>query len=148
MGWNKDYVQQEQGQQVKWWPGNAQERESLGALLSELATQSASLVRDEVALARQEVTEKMKVFQSAVVVITIGAVLGLVALLILCAAAVLALAQYFAPWQAALIVGGVFAVIAGITAAVGFGKLKQTSLKPEQTIETLEENKEWLKEIT
>ncbi|HMV86890.1 MAG TPA: phage holin family protein [Blastocatellia bacterium] len=148
MAWNKDYAQQEQGQQMSWWPGNAQERESLGALLSELATQSASLVRDEVALARQEVAEKMKVFQSAVVVIAIGAVLGLVALLILCAAAVLALAQYIEPWQAALIVGGVFVVIAGITAVVGFGKLKQTSLKPEQTIETLEENKEWLKEIT
>jgi hypothetical protein len=28
------------------------------------------------------------------------------------------------------------------------GRLKQTSLKPEQTIETLEEDKEWLKEMT
>ena len=148
MAWNKDYVQQEPGGRVDWWPQNAQERESLGTLLGELATQSASLVRDEVALARQEVAEKMKIFQSAVVVITIGAVLGLAALLVLCAALVLALAQYVEPWQAALIVGGVFAVIAAITTVVGFGKLKQTSLKPEQTIETLEENKEWLKEIT
>lgn len=148
MAWNKDYVQQEQGRQVDWWPQNAQERESLGALLGELATQSASLVRDEVALARQEVREKMKIFQSAAVVITLGAVLGLVALLTLCAAVVLALTQYFEPWQAALIVGGLFAVIAAITTVIGFGKMKQTSLKPEQTIETLEENKEWLKEIT
>ena len=30
----------------------------------------------------------------------------------------------------------------------GLTRLKRTSLKPEQTIETLEEDKEWLKQLT
>jgi uncharacterized membrane protein YqjE len=148
MAWNKNYVSQERGQQVTWWPQNSAERESLGELLGDLATQSASLVRDEVALARQEVREKVKVIQSAAVIVAIGAVMGLVALLALCTAVILALTQYFEPWLAALIVGGVFTVAAMITLGIGIGQFKRTSLKPEQTIETLEENKEWLKEIT
>ncbi len=148
MAWNKDYVQQERGQQVSWWPQNSQERESLGELLGDLATQSASLVRDEVALARQEVREKVKIVQSAAIVVAIGAALGLVSILTFCATVILVLAQYIDPWQSALIVGGVLAVAAAITLGIGIGRFKQTTLKPEQTIETLEENKEWLKEIT
>ncbi len=148
MAWNKDYVQQERRQQVNWWPQNSQERESLGELLGDLATQSASLVRDEVALARQEVREKVKVVQSAAIVVAIGAVFALVSILTLCAAVILVLAQYIKPWQSALIVGAVFAVAAAITIGAGIGRFNRTTLKPEQTMETLEENKEWLKEIT
>lgn len=148
MAWNQDYANQERGQQVSWWPKNSQEQESLGHLLGDLATQSASLVRDEVALARQEVQEKLKLVQSAAIVIAIGAVFGLVSLLTLCAAVILALAKYIEPWQSAVIVGAVFAVAAAIAIGTGTSKLNRTSLKPEQTIESLEENKEWLKEIT
>jgi uncharacterized membrane protein YqjE len=148
MAWNKDYVDQERGQQVSWWPQNSQERESLGELLGDLATQSASLVRDEVALARQEVREKVKIMQSAAIVLAIGAVFALVSLLTLCAAVILLVAQYIEPWQSALIVGAVFAVAAAITIGISIGQFRRTTLKPEQTMETMEENKEWLKEIT
>ncbi len=44
--------------------------------------------------------------------------------------------------------GAALAIIGGIVAFSGIGQLKRTSLKPEQTIETLEEDKEWLKELT
>lgn len=148
MAWQRDYLSQEREQQVMWWPQNSRERESLGELLSELATQSASLVRDEVALARQELLEKVKVLQSATMVIAVGAMLALVSVLIFSATAILALSEYLKPWQSALIVGLVFAVAASISIAVGLSRLRQTTLKPEQTVETLEENKEWLKEIT
>jgi hypothetical protein len=49
---------------------------------------------------------------------------------------------------AALLVGVVFALIGGSIAFMGIGRLKRTSLKPQQTIETLEEDKEWLKQLT
>src|SRR4051812_31802958 len=90
------------------------QRESLGELLSALASQSAGLVRDEVALAKQELREKLSQFQAAVVILAAGALVGLLALMALSAAAILALATIVGAWQAALIVGGVLAVTAGM----------------------------------
>lgn len=148
MAWNREYLRQEREQQVMLSPQNSHERESLGELLGNLATQSASLVRDEVALARQELLEKLKTVRSATIVIAIGAMLALVSMLVFSATIILSLAEYLKPWQSALIVGALFALVAAITITVGIGQLKQTSLKPEQTIVTLEEDKEWLKEIT
>jgi uncharacterized integral membrane protein len=123
-------------------------RESLGELIGELASQSASLVRDEVALARRELQQKLKTIQSAVSIIVIGAVIALMAGLALCAATIIALTQYVGPWQSALIVGLILGLAAGVIILIGVSRFKRTNLRPEQTIETLEENKEWLKEIT
>lgn len=123
-------------------------RESFGELLGQLANNSAALVRDEIALARQEMGEKVKSFRSGVVTVAVGAVVGLVAVLALTAAAVIGLAHLMDAGYAALIVGGVFAIVAGIVVSMGLNRLKETSLKPEQTIETLEEDKAWLKELT
>lgn len=130
------------------WEPTPEQSESLGELLSDLASHSANLVRDEVALARQELRDKLKTVQFAALIIGAGTTLALAALLTLCAALVLALSMYLPPWQSALIVGAILALIALTTIASGIGKLKHTELKPKQTIETLEENKEWLKEIT
>lgn len=123
-------------------------RESIGELLGQLANNSAALVRDELALARQEMGEKVNSFRSGVVTVAIGAAVGLVAVLTLTAAAVIGLAHVIDAGYAALIIGGIFAIVGGIMVFTGLNRLKQTSLKPEQTIETLEEDKEWLKELT
>lgn len=148
MAWEKNQIQQSRGPNVAWWPENPQGRESMGKLLSDLAAQSANLVRDEVALARQELREKLKSVESAAITIVAGAIIGLVALLSLSAAVILALAEYMRPWQSALIVGLGLAVTAAIIVTLGLSHLKRTRLKPEQTFETFEENKEWLKELT
>ena len=123
-------------------------RESFGELLSQLANNSAALVRDEIALAKQEMSEKVSSFRSGVVTIAVGGVVALLGILALVAAAIIGLAHYMDAGLAALIVGVVFALIGGIIAFVGMGRLKRTSLKPEQTMETLEEDKEWLKQLT
>jgi uncharacterized membrane protein HdeD (DUF308 family) len=93
-------------------------------------------------------SEKVSSFRSGVITTAIGGVVALLGVLALIAAAIIGLAHYMDAGLAALIVGGVLALIGGITAMVGVGRLKRTSLKPEQTIETLEEDKEWLKELT
>lgn len=123
-------------------------RESFGELLGQLANNSAALVRDEIALAKQEMSEKISSFQSGVITTAIGGVIALLGVLALVAAAIIGLAHYMDAGLAALIVGAVLALIGGIIAMSGIGRLKRTSLKPEQTIETLEEDKEWLKELT
>jgi uncharacterized membrane protein YqjE len=123
-------------------------RESWGELIGELAGQLVGLARDEVALARRELEQKLKTVQSAAAVVAIGAIVALIATLSVCAAVIIALAEYVGPWQSALIVGLVLGMAAGVTILIGVSRFKRTSLRPEKTIETLEENKEWLKDLT
>jgi hypothetical protein len=66
----------------------------------------------------------------------------------LCAAAVIGLAKFMDAGLAALIVGVALAVIGGAIAFIGFRQIKNTTLKPDKTIRTLKEDKEWLKEMT
>jgi len=122
--------------------------ESFGELVGEVASQSAALVRDEVALARRELQEKLKTVRSVASFVIIGTITALIAAMALCAAVIIALAEHVGPWQSALIVGLILGMTAGVTIYIGVSRFKRTSLKPERTIETLEENKEWLKEIT
>jgi len=124
------------------------QRESFGELLGQLANNSAALVRDEFDLARQELSEKVGELRSGMVVAAVGALIGLVGILALTAAAIIGLSYYVGPGNAALIVGAALALIGGITAFSGMKQIKSTRLKPTQTIKTLEEDKEWLKELT
>jgi len=122
--------------------------ESWGELIADLASQSVGLARDEIALARRELERKLKTVQSAAAVVAIGVLMALIAALSICAAVIIALAEYVGPWQSALIVGLILGMAAGVAVLIGVSRFKRTSLKPEQTIETIEENKEWLKELT
>ena len=132
----------------KMMPVEAVKEESLSNLISALASDSAALVHDELELAKQELGEKLSSISNASLIVATGVVVGLLASMALCAAAIVALTPYTGAWQAALIVGLVLAVIAGAMSYTGLRRLKATSLKPEQTIETLEEDKRWLKELT
>jgi uncharacterized membrane protein YqjE len=122
--------------------------ESFGELVGLVASQSAGLVRDEVALVQRELREKLKTVRSAASVVIIGAITALIAAMALCAAVIIALAEHVGPWQSALIVGLILGMTAGVVILIGVSRFKRTNLRPVQTIETLEENKEWLKEIT
>jgi uncharacterized membrane protein YqjE len=129
-------------------PVRAMEEESLGNLISALASDSAALVHDELSLAKQELGQKLSSLSNSALIVTIGVLVGVLASMTLCAAAVIALAPYVGAWQSALIVGLVLALIAATVSYTGVRRLKATSLKPEQTLETLEEDKRWLKELT
>ena len=123
-------------------------RESFGELLGELANNSAALVRDEIELARQEMAEKVGMLRSGVTISAIGLVISLIAVLTLTAAAVIGLAHFVGAGISALIIGATLAVAGVITAYVGNAQIRRTSLKPKQTIEALEEDRKWLKELT
>ena len=138
--------------------GRVQEREgsrslevtgqSVGELFSQLASDSGQLIRDEVALARQEIRDKLNSIKPALIVLAVAGLLAHAAILVLCATVCAALAPALGLWQAILIVAIALFIISGICFLVGARKLKRMSLKPEQTVQTLEENKRWLKELT
>jgi uncharacterized membrane protein YqjE len=124
--------------------GSDSERESLGDLLRELASSTTALVRDEILLARQELREKLEAVRRGLLLLAIAAAAGLAAFLLLCAAAVVGVA-HFAGWLlAALIIAIGLALIAALVGLAGLRRLKGATLKPEKTIQTLKEDKEWL----
>jgi uncharacterized membrane protein YqjE len=126
----------------------AEERqESLGKLLGQLATDCAALVKDEIELAEQEIKEKAASLRMGLVALCIGVIVGAIALAILCFAAVIGLGDVIGYGVSALVIGIFLAIVASVLAGIGLVHIKQTSLRPEQTIDTLGDGKEWLKEM-
>ena len=125
-----------------------QQNDSLGILLSQLATQSAALVRDEVALARQELREKMFSLRSVLLIIGIGILMIFFAVQMLFTAALIALAFQVGWWQAALLIALGTGLLSTLVIFLGVRRLNRITIKPERTLRTLEEDKEWLKELT
>ncbi|MDV6030402.1 MAG: phage holin family protein [Phycisphaera sp. RhM] len=129
---------------------------SLSDLIKELRDESVALVREEVALAKTEMSEKASVVgRNSALLIVGGAVahLGLIFLLLavsygLYVAIGLAGLPIHALWIAPLIVG---LVVGGIGLAM-FAKAKQTlanfSPVPERTKQSLKEDKQWLQAKT
>ena len=117
----------------------------LGELVRQLAQDSATLVRQEVALAKAELRENVKGVMRDAAMVAVGGVVALLGVLLLVAFMALlvgdALDEY---WLGALIVGVIFLVTGGLLTRKFLSSLKHDCLAPEQTIETLKEDKQWL----
>ncbi len=121
------------------------EERSLGDLFSELATETSTLVRQEVALAQTELTQKATSVGKNIGFLVVGGAVGYAALLALLAAAIIGLAYFVPAWAAALIVAVVVGIIAFILISSALKSLKTTELTPRETVKSLKEDAEWLK---
>lgn len=119
---------------------------SLASLFTELTRETANLFRQEIRLAKTEVTEKVSQAGSGIAATAIGGLVLFVALQALVAAAILGLATAVEPWLAALVVGIAIALVGGVVLAKGLTSLKSDRLKPQRTIETLKANGHWARE--
>ncbi|HUQ33149.1 MAG TPA: phage holin family protein [Pyrinomonadaceae bacterium] len=119
---------------------------SIGELFAELAGDTSTLVRQEVALAKAELTRNAASVGKQVGLLAVGGALGYLALLALVAGVIMGLAEVIPAWVSALIVGGVFALIASWLITKALHALKQTDIAPRQTIETLKEDARWMKD--
>jgi len=122
------------------------EERSLGALFSELAKETGTLVRQEAALAKTEMVATTKHAAREGLIVGIGGVLGALGALGIFAALVLVLGMVLPLWGAALLVGAVFASGGAAVAHAGIRRLRRVDLTPRITIKTFEENKKWLTE--
>ncbi len=118
---------------------------ALGDLLKQLATDSATLVRQEVALAKAEMRENLKSAARDATMVGVGGVVALVGALVLVAFLVIlvgdALGEY---WLGALIVGVLFVGVGAFLAKKAMNRLQHDSLAPDETIRTLKEDKQWV----
>jgi uncharacterized membrane protein YqjE len=128
--------------------GRAVPRQSLGELFRQLAENASELIRHELELAKKEMLEKLKTCRAATIALGIGALLGVLGLFMLCAACFIGLAAHLGYGVSALSLGILLTLVGTVVAVSAVQKFKRTGLAPRQTIETLEENKEWLRELT
>jgi uncharacterized membrane protein YqjE len=121
------------------------EQPQLGDLFRQLAQDSSTLVRQEMALAKAELRENVKSVARDTARIAIGAVVAGVGALVLVAFLVLLLGDAVGRyWAGALIVGVVMLGVGAILAMSAMKRLKQESITPAKTLETLKEDKQWL----
>jgi hypothetical protein len=123
----------------------AKEERSLGELFSELASETGTLVRQEVALAQAELTKKATDVGKNVGYLVVGGAVGYAAALALVAALIIGLANFIPAWAAALVVGMIVGAAAYMMISSALAALKKTDLAPRETVETLKEDAQWLK---
>src|SRR3954454_8127413 len=120
---------------------------SVGELVHLLTEQVSALARDEVELAKAELTRKGKAAGLGGGMFGAAGLVALPALGALTAAAILGLATVIDhAWIAAAIVGALYLAVAGVLALVGRKSTQKASpLVPEQARESVKEDVEWIK---
>lgn len=118
----------------------------LGDLFGDLANDMSNLVRQEVTLAKVEITQKAKYVGRNVGYLVIGGAVAYAALLAIIAAVIMLLAKVVPHWGSALIVGAVVGGIGWLLIGKAMMALQQADLTPRETVETLKEDATWMKE--
>jgi hypothetical protein len=122
-------------------PELRQER-SIAELFGQLSQDMTLLVRQEVQLARTEMSEKLSRLTANMVSVIAGGFVAYVGALALVAALILALNDLagISPWVSALIVGAVLAIGGYAMLRRGLGELKRVDLAPRRTVENIKDD--------
>ena len=126
-----------------------QDNRSLGELFSALAADTGTLVRQEVELAKTEMTQKATRVGKDIGFLLAGGAVAYAGFLAILTAIAIGLGQLGLPWWvAALLVGLVVVGIGGFLVLRGISALRRETPLPQQTIDTLKEDAEWAKAQT
>ena len=118
----------------------------IGELIKQLSQDTSTLIRQEMALARAEMTQKGRQAGKGAGLLGAGGVVGLLAAGALTAFFILLLSEVMEPWLAALIVAVVYGAIAAVLALTGKKEVQEAGPPvPEQTVETVKEDVQWAK---
>jgi hypothetical protein len=121
---------------------------SLGELFSELAQETSTLVRQEVDLAKTEMGQKASRVGKDVGFLAAGGAVAYAGLLAILAGVIVVLDTFLPLWLAAVLVGLVVAAVGYFLVKKGLDALKKEDVAPRQTIETLKEDGQWIKDQT
>ncbi len=121
---------------------------SVGELMSEITADVSALMRQEVELAKAEIKHEATKAGKGAGMLGGAAYGGHMVLLFGSLALVFAIGSQIGLGWAALIVTGVWAVIAAVLAVRGRQQLRRVHPKPERTIETLKEDAQWARHPT
>jgi hypothetical protein len=118
----------------------------MGEVAGDLTRDLSLLVRQELELAKAEMSEKGRTAAPGLGMVGAAGVAGLAAAGAVTAFVILVLALFLPEWLAALLVGAVLAAVAYVLVQQGKQRVKEAGKPvPEQTIETVKEDVEWAK---
>lgn len=127
-----------------------QDDRSIGALVSELTQETTTLLQQEIALAKTEMSEKVSQVSTGLVSLALGGLVLFAGILVLLDALVFGLSELMptnlTPWLPALIVGVIVTVIGAILLQKGRSNLQTTNLMPQRTVASLQRDTETIKE--
>ena len=123
------------------------EERSIGELFSELAGETSTLIRQEMALAQAEMTQKATKAGKNVGYLAVGGAIGYAGLLAIIAGVIMGLSYLMPAWIAALLVGIVIAISSYVMISSGLAALKKMDVKPTETVESIKEDAQWLKNL-
>jgi len=125
--------------------GDLRER-PLGEVARDLTKDLSLLVRQEIELAKAEMSQKGRTAAPGIGMLGGAGVVALAAAGALTAFLILVLAIFLPEWLAALIVAAVLGAVAYVLAKQGKERVEEAGKPvPEQTIETVKEDVEWAK---
>ncbi len=125
---------------------DGRDKRSIAELVKHASEQVSILVKEEIKLARLELSNKSKRAGRGAGLLAGALLVALYALGVLVTAAVLGVAEVFQPWLAALIVGGGLLLLAIIFALIGKSQLKAaTPPVPSETMESVRADMDALK---
>jgi uncharacterized membrane protein YqjE len=117
-------------------------------LVRSIASDTGTLVRKEIELAKAELSQQGKIAGKGVGLLVGGAIFGLLALIALTAMLIAVLDTAMDTWLAALIVTVLWAIVAAVLAKAGQSALKRLTPPAPQTVETVKEDIQWAKNPT
>jgi hypothetical protein len=123
-----------------------EDEKSLGQLFSELADETRSLVRQEIALAKTEVTEKAVFAGKNAGLAAAGGLVLLVGVLPILAGIIIALGHKIGYATSSFIVGILFVAIGAFLVTKALNAFKKHSLAPVQTATQVKETTQWMKQ--
>jgi len=127
--------------------GDSRDR-PIGERVKELSSQTSTLVRQEIELARAELQQKGKLAGKGAGMLGGATIAALLALGALTAGLIALLDREMATWVAALIVMALWAVVALVLAKAGQKSLQKATPPAPQTVETVKEDIQWAKNPT
>lgn len=125
--------------------GAREEARELGSEVRGISDDMRSLLKSEVELAKAEMREQIMHAVRGAIFGAIAAVGALMALAFLSVAAIYGLDKAMPLWLAALIVGGVWALLAAIGALLMRAQIRHVTVMPKKTVESLREDVSWAK---
>jgi len=118
---------------------------SIGDVLKDIAASIQEIVRSEIKLAKVELTDRARRVRSSAVILGGGALFGIYGIAFILLAIMFALEIVLPAWLSALIVGALTLIGAGLGISIGRQRMKAVRA-PEQTIQTVKEDLQWMKE--
>jgi putative superfamily III holin-X len=126
----------------------SKDERSLGELFAELAQETSTLVRQEVNLAKTEMSHKASRAGRHIGVLAAGGAVAYAGLLAILAGVIVLLDNVMPLWASALLVGVVVAVVGYLLVRRALDALKREDFAPRETMETLKEDQQWAKDQT